>query len=133
MQTDAKEAGMKKRLPFGLDVQGLWEWAWRVAALLLIIASFYLNTVYETKADTILVSARIDQVEKKFEALPAEVEATRMNLQAHINSDADANRTLSAIRDELTAVKATQKESMKNSETNFNRVFQKLDQIPTRN
>lgn len=130
MQTEGKEGAMKKRLPFGLDVPGLFEWAWRLAALLLIIASFYLNTVYATKAESIQMQARIDSVEKKFEGLPAQVEAERLTLQAHMMGDAEVNRTLTSIREDLTGVKATQRESMKNIEANFNRVFNKIDNLP---
>lgn len=125
-------AEMKKHLPFGLEVPALWEWGWRIGVVLLLIASFYLNSVYATKAETIQVGARIDSVEKKFAELPAKIEATTANLQAHVLSDAEMQRSLSTIQNELTSVRATQRESMKNTEVNFNRLFTKLDQIPSR-
>lgn len=129
----AKETGMvKKRLPFGLDVPALWEWAWRILAILLLMASFYLNTVYTTKADTLLVVERVESVEKKLSDLPEAVKANADNLRAHIQSDAATNQSLQQIQAELSSVRATQAESMKNIDRNFDRVFRKLDALPPR-
>lgn len=119
-----------KRLPFGLDLPGLMEWGYRVALALLVIASFYLNTVYARKDEVAVVVATLHAVEQKYVGFPERLDEARLELAKHEREDQEMQKSLTAIQNDLASVRATQRESMRNAESNFNRLFNKLDSLP---
>lgn len=109
------------RRPFGLSVEGLFEWGYRVILFFCVIGLIYLKSIFATHEEVAPVIAEVAQLTPKVAAIEA--------------AQTQTAQVLSAIQADLSAVRATQKEAAKNTDKNFDRIFNKLDErsgSPTR-
>ncbi|MBS0328207.1 MAG: hypothetical protein JSR30_00010 [Proteobacteria bacterium] len=123
----------QRRLPFGLDREHLWEWAWRAVMGLVsffgLCGLLYLKTIFATNESVENVNTRVQTISAAQQLIVPRMESMERRQEALRTTQKGTEETLARIQADLAAVRATQAESTKNLERNFDRVFNKLDQI----
>ena len=103
----------RSRLPFGLSIEALFEWGYRVILFFCVLGLIYLKSIFATHEEVAPVIADVAQLTPKVAAIET--------------AQSQTAQVLSAIQTDLSAVRATQKEAAKNTDKNFDRIFNKLD------
>lgn len=128
MTSDAKR-------PFGLSVEGLWTWGYRIFMAVSWLGILYLGTLFVSRTDytvaTEKVDRRITEIKESSEAIVPRVVLLEKEIAHHTAMEYAATNVLSEIRSEISSIRATQSEAAKNNEKNFDRIFQKIDKLST--
>jgi hypothetical protein len=119
-----------KRHPFGLTVGEMFEWGYRLAFVLGFIAILYLNSRYATNEDLAASERRVGVLRDSAASMSSRIDELDKSDHVHSIAAEKSEAILSEVKTGLAELRATQLESAKNTETNFVRIFDKLDNLP---
>lgn len=118
-----------RRLPFGLTVKELFAWGYRAILVLGGFGLFYLNTLYPTRPEFVEVTKTVSTLASTQALMAPRIENIEKRQTQNFESNKVRDIAISGIQQDLSAIKATQVESAKNTERALDRIFNRLDTL----
>lgn len=115
-----KNNGEVMHLPFGLTIQGIWEWVWRIIMLFGFLGLIYFKSLFASTGSVAALDARITPLETN--QLLTSQKVAQLEVEQRMTSE-----TLAAIRVDLAAIKAGQGEAQRANERSFDQVLRRLN------